>query len=85
MQELLELMKDGRAWSIEELALGLSTTSEDIKRQMEFLEHAGFLKRVISCGQSCKGCTAHCGSGAGLAGAPTFWELVPKGSGDKVY
>ena len=48
MKALLELLQDGRAWSIEELALRLHTTADDIKRQMAFLEHAGFF---ASCGK----------------------------------
>lgn len=79
MKALLELMQDGQAWSIEELACRLNTTPDDIKRQMEFLEHAGFLHRTASCSpQSCQGCSSHCSGTMGLTGAPIFWELVKK-------
>ena len=79
MKALLELLQDGRAWSIEELALRRHTTADDIKRQMAFLEHAGFLHRVASCGsQHCQGCSSSCSGAKGLGGAPIFWELVKK-------
>lgn len=76
MKELLDLMRDGRAWSVEDLARRLDTTPDQVKRQMEFLEQTGYLRRVGGCGHDCKGCSAHCGAGAGLAGTPVFWELV---------
>nr|WP_326185583.1 FeoC-like transcriptional regulator [uncultured Oscillibacter sp.] len=76
MTELLELMRDGRAWSLEDLAQRLNTTPDQVKRQMEFLEQMGYLRRVGGCGHDCKGCSAHCGAGAELAGMPVFWELT---------
>ena len=45
MTELLDLLKDGRARSVEELALSLRTNVEDVRRRMEYLEHAGYLRR----------------------------------------
>lgn len=76
MTRLLELMKDGRAWSIEALAEKLDTTEEDVRRQMDYLERLGFLRRVGGCGHNCKGCSAHCGAGIGLSGMPVFWEVA---------
>lgn len=75
MTELLELMRDGRAWSVEDLARRLNATPEQVRRQMEFLERMGYLRRVTGCGHDCKGCSAHCGSG-GLSGMPVFWEVI---------
>ena len=43
MTGLLRLLKEGRAWSVEELAGRLETSQEDIRRQVEYLEHTGFL------------------------------------------
>ena len=76
MKELLDLMRDGRTWSLEDLAQRLNTSPEQIKRQMEFLEQMGYLRRVGGCGHDCKGCSAHCG--AGLAGMPVFWEAADR-------
>ena len=71
MTELLDLLKDGRARSVEELALSLRTNVEDVRRRMEYLEHAGYLRRVGSCGHSC---SSHCGGGL-TAGLPVMWEI----------
>lgn len=66
MKKLLELLKDGNSRTIEQLASELSTTSDDITRQLDFLEHIGAIRRVSfsaqkSCGGSCTGCDpAHC-------------------------
>ena len=65
MTKLLELLAEGRAYSVEDLAAALDTTPQEVKRQMEFLERTGYLHRVCACGHDCKGCSAHCG---GLAG-----------------
>lgn len=77
MTELLELMKEGRAWSVEELAVRLHTTPEEIKREMEFLEHAGYLKRVKE-NPGCGGCSSRCQTGELVGGMPVFWELVKR-------
>ena len=38
MTKLLELLAEGRAYSVEDLAAALDATPQDVKRQMEFLE-----------------------------------------------
>lgn len=80
MTKLLALLKDGRARSVELLAQELHTSPEDIKRQMEYLERMGYLRRVVACGQDCKGCAGNCGSAGSLSDAPVFWEIVPVSS-----
>lgn len=70
MEELLALLADGNSWSAETLAARLQTTGEEIKRQMEFLEHAGYLRRVKSCESGCAGCKGGCGDSEGLTGLP---------------
>ena len=77
MTALLARMADGRAYSVEELAVLLNTTPDDVKRQMEFLERTGYLRRTTACGHDCSGCSAHCqgGAEAGFSGAPVFWEV----------
>lgn len=76
MTELLKLLGEGRAWSVEDLAGQLHQTPEQIGRQIEFLEQTGYLRRVGGCGHDCKGCSAHCGAGAGLGSMPVFWEVT---------
>ena len=65
MQELLNLLKDGKSRSIEMLAQELGTTTDDILRKIEFLEQTGMLRRVsISNGTSiCSSCSACPASG----------------------
>ncbi len=63
MRELLELLRDGNSRTIEQLAAELHTTSEDIGRQLDFLERVGAIRKVSfsaqkSCGGSCSGCSA---------------------------
>ena len=76
MIKLLRLMEEGHAWSVEALAARLNTTPDDAKRQIEFLERSGYLRRITGCGYECKGCSSHCGSVLGKTGLPVFWEVV---------
>lgn len=57
MERLLELLKDGHARTIELLALELDTDVEDVKRQIEYLENMGIIKRVNLQAAGCKGCS----------------------------
>ena len=57
MDELLHLLQDGNTRTIEQLAAELQTTEADVRRQLEFLEHIGAIRRVYnSCG-TCKSCS----------------------------
>ncbi len=90
MGRLLELLKDGNSRTLEILANELGTTTEDVARQMEYLEHIGAIRRVIQpfenkgCGtcSSCGGCD---GSAAACKGCIPqnaalnmggMWEVV---------
>lgn len=53
MEELLNLLKDGNSRSVELLALELNTTTDDIRRRMEFLERADLIRRVLNSGSCC--------------------------------
>ena len=46
MDELLRLLKDGNTRTIEQLAAELHTADADIRRQLEFLEHIGAIRRI---------------------------------------
>ena len=74
MTKLLELLAEGRAYSVEDLAAALDTTPQEVKRQMEFLERTGYLHRVCACGHDVSGSYAHCGGVAG--NMPVMWEVV---------
>ena len=66
MEKLLELLRDGKSRTVEMLALELDTGVEEIKRNIDFLEQTGMIKRVVfssgNAGHSCDGCTG-CGTG----------------------
>ena len=88
MMALLKLLEDGTAWTPERLAEKLGVSDDEVKRQMEFLEHAGYLRRVNEENSGgcagCSGCSGHCGE-AGVTkaalsgeGSPIFWEVIEK-------
>ncbi len=94
MEALLDLLKDGTSRSVELLAVELHTTTEDVRRQMEFLERAGYIRRVLNTGADCgnggcAGCSAHAKSGktcsgclpdGGFAHMGEMWEFVRRPS-----
>lgn len=62
MEELLELLKDGHARTLELLASELGTDIDDIKRKLEYLENIGAIRRIslLSCGAGkCSECACH--------------------------
>lgn len=73
MKELLDLLAQRRTWSIEELAVQLNTGVEDVKRRVEFLENAGYLRQANGCSGSCRGCAAECAKA--MESLPVFWEI----------
>ena len=61
MEKLLELLKDGHARTPEQLAIELSTSVDDVKRQMEYLENMGIIRKVsfqVKGCETCSGCPA---------------------------
>jgi DNA-binding Lrp family transcriptional regulator len=50
MDELIELLKDGKSRTPEMLAEELNTSVEKVKRDIDFLEHAGVIKRIVFSG-----------------------------------
>ncbi|MCR5284633.1 MAG: hypothetical protein K6D95_03445 [Treponema sp.] len=48
MEQLLQLLTDGRSRTIEMLAAELHTTSDDILRKIDFLERSKIIRRVAS-------------------------------------
>ena len=90
MEELIELLSDGRSRSIEMLAMELDTSVEKVKRDLEFLEQNGVIRRITfagTCGtgHSCNGCSG-CGTGnqacaacmpeGGFQNMGVMWEVV---------
>ena len=87
MEELLELLKDGHARTLELLASELNTDTDDIKRKIEYLEKKGIIKRSfsLSCGVGkCSECAMHSGSApcrgclpeGGFKNMGEMWEVI---------
>ncbi len=74
MEALLKLLQDGNARTIEMLALELNTTQGDIKRQLEFLEQTGLIKRIPL--SKCSGCGGGCAPQGGFQNMGEMWEVV---------
>ncbi len=73
MERLIELLKDGRSRTLEMLAQETGTGIDRLKRDIDFLERTGVIRRVdYSMAQgsqgSCAGCTGCSSGGRGCAG-----------------
>ena len=90
MEELIGLLKDGKSRTLEMLAAEMHTSVENVKRDIDFLERAGLIKRIVfsgdgKVGHSCTGCTG-CGTGNktcagcmpenGFQNMGVMWEVV---------
>lgn len=92
MDELLKLLEDGHARTTLRLALELNTSSEDVKRKLEYLEMIGVIRRVSMTASSCGGCNGCSGEGHGtgkggcsgcmpggdLLNMGDMWEVIQK-------
>ncbi len=87
MEELLNLLTDGRSRTIEMLAAELHTSTDDILRKIDFLERSKIIRRVVtSYSKKCAGCThgGNCSSQACAACMPkggfknmgVMWEVI---------
>lgn len=83
MQKLLELLKDGHSRTIEMLAAELHTSAADISRQLEYLEHIGKIRRIVTKPKACTGCSGceggtgcHCMPDGALDNMGEIWEIV---------
>ena len=86
MEELLELLKDGHARTLEQLASDLNTNIDDIRCKLEYLELKGVIKRIslLSCGAACSECAMHSGTApckgcmpdGGFKNMGEMWEVV---------
>ncbi len=88
MEELLELLKDGHARTLELLASELQTDTDDIKRKIEYLENIGAIRKISlpGCGATCAECATHSGTApckgcmpdGGFKNMGGMWELAAK-------
>jgi hypothetical protein len=93
MEELLNLLTDGRSRTIEMLAGELGTTTDDILRKIDFLERSNIIRRVatsypqdetlLTAGKKpTPVCSGHCTSCAGCShrkGKAHCDSCMPKG------
>lgn len=49
MNRLMELLNDGRAWSVADLANSLREPQKEVQRRVESLESNGYLRKDGSC------------------------------------
>ena len=72
MEKLIELLKDGKTRTTEMLAVELGVSMDIVRRDMDFLERTGVIKKVDTsgtCGHtSCEGCTSCSGGGKTCSG-----------------
>jgi DNA-binding Lrp family transcriptional regulator len=76
MRELLALLSEGKTLSHENIAERLHTTPEAIAARLDFLHHAGYLRKVCAvndCGKKCAGCPL---VNAAPPNVPAIWEAV---------
>ena len=78
MRDLLALLSDGRARTEKLLAIELNTTVEDVKRQIEYLEHMGIIRRVdmSCCNGGCGGDCNKCAPKDGFKNMGEMYEIV---------
>lgn len=62
MEKLLELLKDGHARTLEILAAELDTDLDDVKRQIEYLENMGLIKKETFGDRGCGNCSSCSGA-----------------------
>ncbi len=67
MEALLNLLKDGNARTVDTLAIELDTSKSDVKRQLEFLERMGVIKRIPIC--------VGCAPEGGFKNMGEMWEV----------
>ncbi len=87
MQKLLELLKDGKSRSIEMLAAEMSVSTDQVKRDLEYLERMGVIRKngynqanghdCSTCGgctdgQKCKSCAPE----GGFKNMGSMWEVL---------
>ena len=87
MQKLLELLKDGKSRTIEMLAAEMSVSTDQVKRDLEYLERMGVIRKngysqanghdCSTCGgctdgQKCKSCAPE----GGFKNMGSMWEVL---------
>lgn len=75
IEQLLDILKEGRSVTLPELAVRLEASEEEVLAGIEFLMQTGYLTRVAmksGCGGSCPGCAGEYQPGC----PPVMWEYI---------
>lgn len=87
MQKLIELLKDGKSRSIEMLAEELDVSTDEVMRDIEYLERMGIIRRTgynEATGHDCSTCGGckdgskckTCAPEGGFKNMGTMWEVL---------
>lgn len=87
MQKLLELLRDGRSRTIEMMAEELGESTDNILRDIDFLERMGVIRRTgydEAQGHDCSSCTGckdkktckSCAPEGGFKNMGQMWEVI---------
>ncbi|MDR2006540.1 MAG: FeoC-like transcriptional regulator [Acidaminococcales bacterium] len=74
--EILALLSEGKTLSQYDLAERLDTTPEIIVSRLDFLQRAGYLRKICAvkdCGKKCTGCI---GGSVAAQNFPSVWEAT---------
>ena len=83
MQELIDLLKDGKSRSITMIAAELNKTEAQVERDLDFLEKTGIIKKIeLSICGNCSGCgpgghktCPGCMPDGGFRNMGVMWEI----------
>lgn len=74
MKEILDLLQEGKTFSLQDLSERLNVDIQGIKAQIDYLEKHGYIKRVVlhtGCESKCCSCgVCNCGTQSSV-----LWEL----------
>ncbi len=78
LNEILELLKQGKAFSLQDIAETMHTDVQDVKVKIDYLERNHYIKKVqmlAGCSGGCRGCSSGSGCSKDTNG-PIMWELT---------
>ncbi len=75
LSEILNLIKNGKSCTIQQLAEHLEASPEEVQRSIEYLEYLGYIQKISvesGCCNSCKNCH---GCDKRLTQMPVIWKI----------
>lgn len=76
LSQILNLLRTGQSYSVQQLAEHLNTTSEIIQSSIEYLERLGYIRKAViasTCSKGCRNC--HGCDVKRLSPISTMWEI----------